>query len=140
MSRLGRGEFGVKLDLPRQDELGELGGFFNAVSAQLSADRTRLAGEKSTLESVVDRLEDAIAFFTPAGELLFANPAMLRELPERQAGGCWPGCGRPITPTARLSNRRARTASPAGRSRWNTWARCPRRSRARTRTSAAAGS
>ncbi|HSP91817.1 MAG TPA: HAMP domain-containing protein, partial [Vicinamibacterales bacterium] len=80
LSRLGRGEFGVKLDLPRQDELGELGGFFNSVSDRLSADRTRLAGEKSTLESVVGRLEDAIAFFTPAGELLFANPAMLREL------------------------------------------------------------
>jgi signal transduction histidine kinase len=76
LSRLGRGEFGVMVDLPRQDELGELGGFFNAVSAQLSADRTRLAGEKSTLESVVDRLEDAVAFFTPGGELLFANPAM----------------------------------------------------------------
>ena len=83
LSRLGRGEFGVKLDLPRDDELGELGGFFNAVSAQLSADRTKLAGEKSTLESVVGRLEDAIAFFTPAGELLFANPAMLRDLPSR---------------------------------------------------------
>jgi len=83
LSRLGRGEFGVKLDLPRDDELGELGGFFNTVSAQLSADRTKLAGEKSTLESVVGRLEDAIAFFTPAGELLFANPAMLRDLPGR---------------------------------------------------------
>ncbi len=93
LSRLGRGEFGVTLDLPRQDELGELGGFFNAVSAQLSADRTRLAGEKSTLESVVGRLEDAIAFFTPAGELLFANPAMLRELPgstgRRTLAGMW---------------------------------------------------
>jgi hypothetical protein len=29
LSRLGRGEFGVTLDLPRDDELGELGGFFN---------------------------------------------------------------------------------------------------------------
>ena len=93
LSRLGRGEFGVKLDLPRDDELGELGGFFNAVSARLSADRTRLAGEKSTLESVVGRLEDAIAFFTPAGELLFANPAMLRDLPgdpgRRTLAGMW---------------------------------------------------
>jgi signal transduction histidine kinase len=86
LSRLGRGEFGVTLDLPRQDELGELGGFFNAVSAQLSADRTRLAGEKSTLESVVGRLEDAVAFFTPAGELLFANPAMAAMLPPGPAG------------------------------------------------------
>jgi signal transduction histidine kinase len=94
LTRLGRGEFGVKLDLPQQDELGELGGFFNTVSAQLSADRTKLAGEKSTLESVVGRLEDAIAFFTPAGELLFANPAMLRELPgqsgRRTLTAMWP--------------------------------------------------
>jgi signal transduction histidine kinase len=94
LSRLGRGEFGVKLDLPQQDELGELGGFFNTISAQLSADRTKLVGEKSTLESVVGRLEDAVAFFTPAGELLFANPAMLRDLPahssERTLAGMWP--------------------------------------------------
>lgn len=94
LSRLGRGEFGVKLDLPQHDELGELGGFFNTVSAQLSADRSKLAGEKSTLESVVGRLEDAIAFFTPAGELLFANPAMLRDLPKgdgrRTLDGLWP--------------------------------------------------
>jgi signal transduction histidine kinase len=94
LSRLGRGEFGVKLDLPQHDELGELGGFFNTVSAQLSADRSKLAGEKSTLESVVGRLEDAIAFFTPAGELLFANPAMLRDLPKgegrRTLAGMWP--------------------------------------------------
>ena len=93
LSRLGRGEFGVKLDLPRDGELGELGGFFNAVSARLSADRTRLAGEASTLESVVGRLEDAIAFFTPAGELLFANPTMLRDLPgdpgRRTLAGMW---------------------------------------------------
>jgi two-component system sensor histidine kinase AtoS len=93
LSRLGRGEFGVKLDLPRHDELGELGGFFNAVSDRLSADRTKLAGEKSTLESMVGRLEDAIAFFTPAGELLFANPAMLRGLPgdpgRRTLAGMW---------------------------------------------------
>ena len=93
LSRLGRGEFGVKLDLPQGDELGELGGFFNTVSAQLSADRTKLAGEKSTLESVVGRLEDAIAFFTPSGELLFANPAMMRDLPEgagrRSLTGMW---------------------------------------------------
>jgi signal transduction histidine kinase len=94
LSRLGRGEFGVKLDLPHDHELGELGGFFNTVSAQLSTDRSKLAGEKSTLESVVGRLEDAIAFFTPAGELLFANPAMLRDLPEgtgrRTLAEMWP--------------------------------------------------
>ncbi len=40
LTRLGQGEFGVQLDLPQADEFGELGTFFNAVSAQLSADRS----------------------------------------------------------------------------------------------------
>ncbi len=44
LSRLGRGEFDVRLDLPQQDEFGELGSFFNAISAQLSADRLQPGG------------------------------------------------------------------------------------------------
>jgi signal transduction histidine kinase len=47
LTRLGQGEFGVRLDLPQQDEFGELGNFFNAVSAQLSADRTPGAGQQT---------------------------------------------------------------------------------------------
>ena len=73
---LGRGEFGVKLDLPPGDEFGELGSFFNTVSQQLSADRSALAGQKANLQVAVEHLEDAVALFNPAGELLFSNPAM----------------------------------------------------------------
>lgn len=43
LTRLGRGEFGVTLDLPQQDEFGELGSSFNDVSAQLSAGRVAAA-------------------------------------------------------------------------------------------------
>ena len=50
--------------------------FFSAVSDKLSADRTALAGQKANLETVVERLEDAVAIFNGAGELRFANPAM----------------------------------------------------------------
>ena len=81
LNRLGQGELGVTVDMPRRDEFGELGSFFNALSAQLSADRSSLAGEKAKLESVVDRLEDAVAIFNPDGELIFANPAMRTTLP-----------------------------------------------------------
>ncbi|HEX2461376.1 MAG TPA: HAMP domain-containing protein, partial [Vicinamibacterales bacterium] len=56
LTRLGKGEFGVKLDLPQDDEFGELGTFFNAVSQQLSADRSQLAGQKASLESAVEHL------------------------------------------------------------------------------------
>ena len=86
LSRLGRGEFGVTLDLPQQDEFGELGSFFNTLSTQLSADRSQRAGQAASLESVVDHLEDAVAVINPAGELLFANPAMRATLPDDAMG------------------------------------------------------
>lgn len=85
LSRLQRGELGVTLDLKQQDEFGDLGTFFNAVSAQLSADRhridTRVPGEAGG-----DRLEDAVALVGPDRRLLFANPAMAVVLPEAPVG------------------------------------------------------
>ena len=49
LSRLQRGETGITLDLP-QDEFGDLGTFFSAVSAKLTADRSELAGQKASLD------------------------------------------------------------------------------------------
>jgi PAS domain-containing protein len=86
LTRLGKGEFGVMLDLPAGDEFGELGDFFNTVSQQLSADRTLLAGQKANLQSAVEHLEDAVALFNPSGELLFSNPAMQHTLPADAIG------------------------------------------------------
>jgi signal transduction histidine kinase len=86
LTRLGKGEFGVRLDLDQQDEFGELGKFFNAVSAQLSADRTEMAGQVANLESAVQHLEDAVAIVSPKGQVLFANPAMRALLPGAAAG------------------------------------------------------
>jgi signal transduction histidine kinase len=86
LTRLGRGEFGVTLDLPPGDEFGELGTFFNTVSQQLSADRSLLAGQKANLQSAVEHLEDAVALFNPSGELLFSNPAMQPTLPSSAIG------------------------------------------------------
>src|SRR4029434_1600676 len=81
LTRLGKGEFGVTLDLPPGDEFGDLGTFFNAVSQQLSADRTLLAGLKANLQSAVEHLEDAVALFNPQGVLLFCNSVMQPTLP-----------------------------------------------------------
>ena len=55
LTRLGKGEFGVTVDLPPGDEFGELGEFFNTVSQQLSADRMQLAGQDLKLQSAVER-------------------------------------------------------------------------------------
>jgi signal transduction histidine kinase len=82
LTRLGRGEFGVRLDLDQDDEFRELGTFFNTVSAQLSADRSQIAN----LESAVEHLEDGVAIVNPKGEVLFANPAVQAILPGAVAG------------------------------------------------------
>jgi len=76
LARLGRGEVDVKVDLPPGGELGDLGDSFKAVTARLAEDRTQIAGERETLASVVDHLEDAVGLFAPDGTLLFANPSM----------------------------------------------------------------
>jgi signal transduction histidine kinase len=87
LTRLGKGEFGVQLDLDQGDEFGELGTFFNTVSEQLSADRSQMAGQVANLESAVEQLEDAVAIVNARGELLFTNPAMRALLPDAAPGG-----------------------------------------------------
>jgi len=83
LTRLGQGEFGVVVDLPQRDEFGELGDFFNTVSARLSADRPppspALLG--SGLDADKNPLEDAVAIFDADAKLLFANQAMRAILP-----------------------------------------------------------
>ena len=86
LTRLGQGEFGVTLDLPPGDEFGELGSFFNAVSQQLSEDRSLQASQATPLQAAVENLEDAVALVNPAGDVLFANAAMQREVGVQAAG------------------------------------------------------
>jgi signal transduction histidine kinase len=80
--RLGRGELDVRLDLPEQ-EFRDLGSSFDAVSQQLSAmgrsaePGSAVARQSSTdLESVMNNLEDAVALFSPRGDVIFSNAAM----------------------------------------------------------------
>jgi signal transduction histidine kinase len=86
LTRLGSGELDVHLDLDSQDEFGELGTFFNDVSARLSADRAQMAGQVANLESTVEHMEDAVAIVSPGGKVLFANPAMRLLFPEATPG------------------------------------------------------
>jgi len=81
LTRLGRGELDVRLDLP-EDEFKDLGSSFAAVSAQLSESRARAPNQTTDFESVVDNLEDAVAIFSPDGQPMFSNPAMNTVLPD----------------------------------------------------------
>lgn len=87
LTRLGRGELDVTLDLPGQ-EFADLGSSFEAVSAQLSAVRTTAAPQPAAdFESVMDNLEDAMALFSPQGDVIFSNAAMRALLPGLAASG-----------------------------------------------------
>jgi signal transduction histidine kinase len=82
LTRLGRGELDVRLDLPAGEEFKTLGTSFDAVSAQLSESRAKAISSGTDFESVVENLEDAVALFSPEGKLIFCNPAMGIVLPQ----------------------------------------------------------
>ena len=82
LTRLGRGELDVRLDLPKGEEFKDLGSSFDAVSAQLSESRAKALSSPTDFESVVENLEDAVALFSPQGKLIFCNPAMGTVLPQ----------------------------------------------------------
>jgi signal transduction histidine kinase len=75
LARLGRGELDVNVDLPKDAELSDLGDSFRQVTARMAEDRNEGVGKRA-LESVVDRLEDAVALVSTTGTLLFSNAAM----------------------------------------------------------------
>jgi signal transduction histidine kinase len=81
LTRLGRGELDVQLELPDGEEFKDLGSSFATVSAQLTESRSK-ASSPSDFESIVENLEDAVALFSPDGRLIFCNPAMGVVLPE----------------------------------------------------------
>jgi signal transduction histidine kinase/PAS domain-containing protein len=82
LTRLGRGELDVRLELPEGEEFKDLGSSFDAVSAQLSESRAKALSSPTDFESVVDNLADAVALFGPDGKLMFCNPAMSVLLPD----------------------------------------------------------
>jgi signal transduction histidine kinase len=128
LTRLGKGEFGVRLDLPPGDEFGELGDFFNTVSQQLSADRSLLAGQKANLQTAVEHLEDAVALFNPSGELLFSNPAMQPTLPADAIGRALQGLlpnGHPYRTLVEETLATRRSRGPVQSQRHNTDAAAP---------------
>ncbi|MDQ3170257.1 MAG: ATP-binding protein [Acidobacteriota bacterium] len=87
LTRLGRGESGVTLDLPPGEEFRELGSSFDALSAQLTAARDQRSTQPATAyETMVSSLEDAVALFDGTGKVMFANPAMHALLPSLTTG------------------------------------------------------
>src|SRR5918993_4563409 len=85
IARLGQGEEDVQLDLPDED-FKDLGTSFNALSQSVSSIRSQLVEQARRAESVVERLEDAVAIVGPNGDVAFVNTAMKALLPALEAG------------------------------------------------------
>lgn len=86
LTRLGRGERDVTLDLPPGEEFRELGSSFDALSAQLSAARDSKSQAPTAYETMVASLEDAVALVDRSGAVMFSNPAMDHVLPALKPG------------------------------------------------------
>jgi signal transduction histidine kinase len=84
IARLGQGEEDVRLDLSEED-FKDLGTSFNALSQSVSTVRSQLVEQARRAESVVERLEDAVAIVGPHGDVVFVNPAMKAILPSLEA-------------------------------------------------------
>ena len=95
-------------------EFGELGAFFNTVSAQLSADRSQMAGQVANLESAVEHLEDAVAIISPGGAFLFVNPAMRSLVPDAAPGRVLREIVAPDHPVLQLFEQTLASLQPRG--------------------------
>jgi signal transduction histidine kinase len=85
IARLREGEEDVHLDLPDED-FKDLGTSFNALSQSVSSIRSQLVEQARRAESVVERLEDAVAIVGPNGDIAFVNTAMKALLPALEPG------------------------------------------------------
>jgi methyl-accepting chemotaxis protein len=113
LSRLGRGELDVRLDLPEGPEFKDLGSSFDAVSAQLSESRAKPASQAADFESIVDNLETPRLSVRTEADL--RNPAMSGVLPDCLRPSAASSIGRWLAPAGgpTRTNRRSCVAHDA---------------------------
>ncbi len=104
---LARGELGRTIDLPSNDELGDLAATFNQMSRQLAglygelqdhnrvleecvlARTAELEAERSRLDTILQNVADGLVVTDPQGRIVLANPAFAQivQLPPEQLSG-----------------------------------------------------
>ena len=87
LDQLGRGDLDIRLELPPGDDFTDLEQSFDAISARLS-DQDPAGSVGAPLESVIERLEDAVAILDTDGALLFANSTLRATLPDGTSPRC----------------------------------------------------
>jgi signal transduction histidine kinase/HAMP domain-containing protein len=74
VDRMARGEFDTTFASVRDDEVGQIAAKLNLLGRQIQEDRSSLMSEKTRLEGIVHRLEDAIILLNREQVVVFANP------------------------------------------------------------------
>jgi len=113
--RLAAGELSEPVELSGPTELRDLGAAFNAMSADLSAARTRVEDERQRLAATIESLGDAlIVTESDARTIAAINPRVRELLPGLVPGGVVDADGSPL-PSLRSALARETTVEHAGR-------------------------
>lgn len=71
--QIGRGDFSVRLDIRRKDELGSLGQSINAMGMSLQTFVSDIQSQRNRLETVLDSIEESILALDKQGVIIIAN-------------------------------------------------------------------
>ncbi|MBI5100445.1 MAG: PAS domain S-box protein [Nitrospirae bacterium] len=70
---IGRGNFGTRVDVSSDDEVGQLAMAFNTMTAELGESEKKARGEEEKLRTITNTAQDAIVMIDPAGRIAFWN-------------------------------------------------------------------
>lgn len=78
--KLAEGEFGSKIDVKSDDEIGRLTNTFNEMSTQLQETLTEISAEKNKAEAILQNMTDGLIAFDTGGRIIHINPTAKRLL------------------------------------------------------------
>ena len=78
--RMAAGNFGYKIDVKSDDEIGHLTVAFNNMAAELKNTLEEISSEKNKMETILRYMGDGIITFTPDGAVMHQNPVAQKML------------------------------------------------------------
>lgn len=74
-SRISEGDFGQKIEVRSDDEIGRLTKTFNQMAQELKSSLSKIQSEKDKSETILLYMTDGVLAFDMTGELIHINPA-----------------------------------------------------------------
>ncbi len=73
--QLSEGEFGQRIEVKSDDEIGRLTMAFNIMAAKIDENLYEIASEKSKVEAILAQMTDGVVAFSTSGEMIHSNIA-----------------------------------------------------------------